>query len=483
MVTCFLSGCSSKSCRRSCTLFFKQCKIKKCDDKGVSGISKKKENRIGRGRAAVVTPPEERGEESEEGGACRFHATTVMKKPRAYIRTVPVDQIFDHPEATLASDLVVAGAVLLSWGTRVEEIGATEKQRQSILRKLENAGIREVNLKFGAEEMDTEEVTAIMQSLDATVRMVDFETNERILRGLVGTFEAPPEEGKPFSGEGLFAVADMIEAELARTSQVLMSLNEPRNHEEYLHVHSFNVSLLAGYLARRVQSLDAASAPFPEGFVRAAIVAGLCFDLGKLLIPKEILGSPRKLTPEEFSLVRHHSLHSEELARKAGITDPLVLAAIRSHHEQFDGKGYPDGLSGKQIPLLASIVHVADAFDALTTNRIYKSAVSVKEALNVILYYSGEHFDPDVCRCFISGIGFYPPGSVVRLSDERIATVVSASEGNMLQPKVCVTDEKGARVPLDLSGSKIYIKECLQIERKKVYSPALEAYGEIFHQL
>lgn len=405
-----------------------------------------------------------------------------MKKPRAYIRTVPINEIFDHPEATLASDLVVAGAVLLSWGTRVEELGTTEKQRRSILRKLENADIREVNLKFGAE-IDTEDVATIMQALDPAVRLVDFETNERILRNLSSAFDAPPEEGKPFSGEALFAVADMIEAELSRTSQVLMSLNEPRNHDEYLHVHSFNVSLLAGYLARRIQSLDTTSAPFPDAFVRAAVVAGLCFDLGKLLLSQDILRSPRGLTPEEFSLVKHHSLHSEELARKSGIEDQLILSAIRSHHEQFNGGGYPDGLSGKAIPLLASIIHVADAFDALTTNRIYKSAVSVKEAINIILYYSGEQFDPDVCRYFISGIGFYPPGSVVRLSDGRVATVVSASEGNMLQPKVCVMNESGAKVPLDLAGSGLYIRECLQVERKKIYSPALEAYGEIFRQL
>jgi HD-GYP domain-containing protein (c-di-GMP phosphodiesterase class II) len=180
-----------------------------------------------------------------------------------------------------------------------------------------------------------------------------------------------------------------------------------QDHEEYLHEHSFNVSILAVIWRGAFQSFGPRPRLFPEGCSAAS--CGSLLRSGETLIPKEILGSPRKLTPEEFSLVRHHSLHSEELARKAGITDPLVLAAIRSHHEQFDGKGYPDGLSGKQIPLLASIVHVADAFAALTPNRIYKSAVSVKEALNIILYYSGEHFDPRRVRCFISGIGFYPP--------------------------------------------------------------------------
>jgi putative two-component system response regulator len=120
---------------------------------------------------------------------------------------------------------------------------------------------------------------------------------------------------------------------------------------------------------------------------QAALVAlyrgGYLHDIGKVGIPDAILLKPGKLTPQEWSVMRSHPERGEEICRHLKSLGP-ILPIIRHHHERWDGSGYPDGLRGKQVPLLARIVQVADIFDALTNPRPYKQAFTTKQAFDVI---------------------------------------------------------------------------------------------------
>jgi len=148
------------------------------------------------------------------------------------------------------------------------------------------------------------------------------------------------------------------------------------------------------------------------------------------------------------------------------VDDPDILLGIRHHHERWDGSGYPDGLKGKDIPLIARILAVADTFDAMTSDRSYKQAVSAKAAFNFVMSANETHFDPEVCKVLLSGMGIYPPGSVVELSDGTIGTVAASTEGNLLQPKIMVKEPDGTTRIIELHKEvhrKLFIKRALDV--------------------
>jgi HD-GYP domain-containing protein (c-di-GMP phosphodiesterase class II) len=128
-------------------------------------------------------------------------------------------------------------------------------------------------------------------------------------------------------------------------------------------------------------------------------LAAQMHDIGKLTTPDSILKKPARLTPEEYAVIKEHVHNGFEIAMKVPALRP-VADAIRSHHERFDGQGYPIGLAGDSVPLLARIVSVADAFDAMTSGRSYQAAVSAEEALAELRANAGGQFDPACVEAF-----------------------------------------------------------------------------------
>jgi putative two-component system response regulator len=129
-------------------------------------------------------------------------------------------------------------------------------------------------------------------------------------------------------------------------------------------------------------------------------VASRLHDIGKVGVPEAILNKPGPLTPEEFRLVQEHPVISERILAPF-IRDPIVLAAVRGHHERFDGRGYPDRLAGEQIPLLARLIAVTDSFDALTSSRSYREGMSFSAAIEIVRAGAGTQFDPILAYAFI----------------------------------------------------------------------------------
>ncbi len=138
----------------------------------------------------------------------------------------------------------------------------------------------------------------------------------------------------------------------------------------------------------------------PADEVEAIRVAALLHDLGKIEIPDSILQKPSPLTEKEWQSMRQHPVLSHRaLAQLGGFSD--VLPLVRHHHERFDGSGYPDGLSGEDIPSGSRLILVIDAFDAMTSDRPYRRAVSVADAAKELVRCSGSQFDPRVVRAFL----------------------------------------------------------------------------------
>ncbi len=134
---------------------------------------------------------------------------------------------------------------------------------------------------------------------------------------------------------------------------------------------------------------------FPKSRMKRLYTACLCHDLGKLMVPADILNKPDRLNDAEFEIVKTHPSMGRELFSRI-VRDPAIEEIVECHHERWDGTGYPRGLSGEDIPLESRIIFVADALDALTSHRSWRDAFSVTEAYEIIEQGSGTLFDPSI---------------------------------------------------------------------------------------
>jgi putative two-component system response regulator len=130
-------------------------------------------------------------------------------------------------------------------------------------------------------------------------------------------------------------------------------------------------------------------------------LGGELHDIGKIGTRDDVLNKPGPLTPGEFEEIKKHVVEGEEILEPLRREHPMVLDIVRSHHERLDGSGFPDRLMGDAIPLVARVVSVADAFDAMTTSRAYRPSRTATEAMNELQRCSGRHFDPVIVAAFL----------------------------------------------------------------------------------
>jgi len=155
---------------------------------------------------------------------------------------------------------------------------------------------------------------------------------------------------------------------------------------------------------------------------------GYLHDIGKISIPDRILFKPGPLTPDEWEIMKSHTVRGEKICMGIKSLQP-VLPIIRSHHERWDGLGYPDGLRGEQIPLLARILQLADIYDALTTVRPYKAAFSAEEALSIMMEETGKGWrDPHLVRIFADLVPMFRAYSFPDLSRLSLNALASSVE-------------------------------------------------------
>lgn len=162
--------------------------------------------------------------------------------------------------------------------------------------------------------------------------------------------------------------------------------------DPYTHGHSRRVARHAEMIARQLRL-----APAQVAQIR---LAAAVHDVGKLKTPREILHKPGRLTDEEFAVIKRHPVDGAEMVASLG--DPDLVTIVRSHHERIDGRGYPDGLPGGEIPLGSRIIAVADTFDALTSTRPYRSANPHRRALDVLRAERGRQLDADAVDAFLA---------------------------------------------------------------------------------
>ncbi len=301
-----------------------------------------------------------------------------------------------------------------------------------------------------AEAVDAPQDIAPLQAYDERVQRllepvsqsVELQRAARLLasaRGAVKDMFQDARMGRAIDQQVMRAVADDIADSVTRNAGALISLARVKTADEYTYMHSVAVCALMVALARQLG--------LPDDETRAAGFAGLLHDVGKADIPLEILNKPGRLTDEEFAIVREHPRKGWERLRAAGIDDAVALDVCLHHHERYDGTGYPDRLAGEGISLVARMGAVCDVYDAITSNRPYKAGWDPAESLKRMASWKG-HFDERVFQAFVRSLGIYPVGSLVRLSNGRLAVVVEPSPRSLLKPvvKTVFSTRSGERV-------------------------------------
>jgi HD-GYP domain-containing protein (c-di-GMP phosphodiesterase class II) len=250
-------------------------------------------------------------------------------------------------------------------------------------------------------------------------------------------------------------VAEMIVRDVSSNIHSALALSDLANADGYTLKHSLAVTTLGLSIGMRVMRkygwVDVHGKRRYDGIEDRLLVLGvglLLHDIGKLAVPQEILKKPGPLNDEEWRAMKEHPTLGFQILKKAEEISPLARAVVRSHHERWNGKGYPDGQAGTEIHQFARIAAAADVFDALTSDRSYRRAMAVHEGYDFIISRRGIDFDPEVVDTFATFIAPYPPGTPVVLSDGRRGLVKEARPDAVKTPIVrVIVDASGAPIP------------------------------------
>jgi len=231
------------------------------------------------------------------------------------------------------------------------------------------------------------------------------------------------------------AVAPLVQSVL-RSADAVFWLNSLRTRGDYEYSHALNCTVLAAAFGRHMG--------LPEEQLLKMASGGLLLDIGKTQLPLDLLIQAGPLQPEQIIMVQRHVEFSMELLNQSDNRSAEIAEMVGSHHERVDGSGYPFGLQGAEIPLFGRIAAIVDSYDAMTSDRPYRKAMSRHAALQQLYGARDRLFQSELIERFIQCIGAYPTGSLVELSTGEVAIVQAQNRTRQLLPRLLVltTPEK-----------------------------------------
>lgn len=245
--------------------------------------------------------------------------------------------------------------------------------------------------------------------------------------------------GKTFNMTEVKTVVTDIVGSIIRNPNALQWLSLIKNKDEYTAEHCLRVCVFAVSVGRELGML--------EGDLINLGISGFLHDVGKTRVPDEVLNKPGRFTDKEFEVMKSHSTHGKNILLSQSGVPPIAVDVAYTHHERIDGLGYPRKLEGHKISSFARIISIVDAYDAMTSVRVYKTAMSSLESLRIIFEEKGVHFDAELAEIFIKLIGVYPTGHIAELSTGEVGIIIKSNNKHRLKPKILrIVDKHGARL-------------------------------------
>ncbi|MBA1334214.1 MAG: Metal-dependent phosphohydrolase [Firmicutes bacterium] len=332
------------------------------------------------------------------------------------MRRISVDKIITGMRLSKSINLI-DGRMLLSKGMPLKE---------SYIDKLKNLGIYQVYID--------DEISSDLHVDDVISEETRFHARVQVKKLMEDISSSGAIDLCPI-GDTVNTIID----ELIYNKNIMVNLDDVRSVDDYTFSHSVNVCVLSiitginlGYNQTRIKEMG---------------MGALLHDIGKTKVSNEIIKKPGFLHPVEMEEMKKHAEYGHEILKsfpEIGYTSRFVVLA---HHERCDGSGYPLGLKGEETHEFVKVVAVADVFDALTSDRIYRRRVERQEAVEYLTSMSGKLFDCDIVKAFIRSVPVYPIGTIVELSTGQKAIVLDNNRDFPTRPRVrIIEDEKRNRV-------------------------------------
>lgn len=226
------------------------------------------------------------------------------------------------------------------------------------------------------------------------------------------------------------ALVDEISQSVMRNPNALFTLVRLKTKDDYTYLHSVAVCAFMLALGRQLG--------LQGEMLKQVGIAGLLHDIGKSMVPEEVLNKPDCLTHDEFEIMKEHPRNGWQLLKESQGVSAIVQDVCLHHHERLNGHGYPDKLREDTISQFARMGAVCDVYDAITSVRCYKNAWEPAEAIRKMAEWRDGNYDESVFYAFVKTVGIYPVGSLLLLASGRLALVVEQSAESLLQPKVVV---------------------------------------------
>ena len=234
-------------------------------------------------------------------------------------------------------------------------------------------------------------------------------------------------------------VAPILES-VIRNPEALMWLTQMRHKDSYTYSHSLDNCALAVAFGRHLG--------LPKHDLNTLATGLLLMDIGKMKVPEDVLSKTEPLTEDEFDLVRGHVNHSVEILNKSEGIDIDIINIALTHHERFDGSGYPGGLQGTQTPVYGRMAAIIDCYDAMTSPRPYSKPVSAYTALQEIYNWRNRFFQEELVEQFLQCLGAFPTGTLVEMHSGEVGIVMAQNRTRRMSPKVMLLlDKNKQRLP------------------------------------
>ena len=322
------------------------------------------------------------------------------------------------PSQFLSKDVYMNDRVALSEGTQLTA---------TLISKLKMLGVQYVDIRVPDYAADQIPPTVNR----STVQQQFFSHYDNTLNTIKQAFD----NIRYFNEVPIQQMSELAYSQLAPLSSavgVINHLHMVRQQDDYTFHHSINVAIISGILGKWLG--------YSGQELHELILAGLLHDSGKTKIPLEILNKPGKLSPTEMEIMKVHTIFGYKLIRDLPEISEPIRQGVLQHHERFDGSGYPFQLTSKRIHPFAKIIAVADMYDAMTSDRVYRNKLTPFTVVEIMVDEMFNKLEPSICAVFLNNVRDYFTGNIVQLNVGREAEVIHMGHFLAARPVVKTSD-------------------------------------------